>query len=350
MMRILPKDNPYLIGHEKAEKLFLEAYRAGTLHHAFLIEGRLGIGKATFAYKIARFLLEERSGAENRQTLDVSPTSSAFLQISNGAHPNFKAIEKDYIETDKKKIIKAIKDGEPLDEATLQNLKKSSVIKIDDVREIRSFFSKKSFNGSWRVVLIDSADDLNPASANALLKVLEEPPAKSMILLVCNNPNTLLATIKSRCLRLSLEPLSEENVATLLRRYAPELSNHDVEGLAKISGGSIGDALNYAQNNGLARYEKMQSVFGAGTRFDLKTALDLANIGAADDEVFELMISLMSQFVYQMALDGQEKSKFAEIYAHILRLKNEVIALNMDKRQALLNTFYLIAKEVSNAC
>ncbi len=347
MSFIYPKDNTYLIGHERAEKLFLDSFKNKTLHHAFLIDGIRGIGKATFAYKIARFLLTaDEKKADEYTSLNVSDTHPVFVQISNNSHPNFKLIERGYTETDKKKIIKAIKDGEPMADDDLQNLKKSSVIKVDEVREINQFLSKKSFDGSWRVVLIDSIDDLNSASSNAILKILEEPPAKSILLLVSHNPNKLLPTIRSRCCKLHLEPLSEANVATLLRRYMPELSEKEVKGLASISQGSIGQALNYALNDGLEIYEGLQAVFCSGERFDLSSALKLVSAAANDENIWQLTIDLILKFLSDMVKSGERVTDLFGLYNDVIKQNQEVLNLNMDKRQAMLNMFYTIAKVI----
>lgn len=347
MEYIYPKDNTYLIGHEKAEKFFLSSFNNKTLHHAFLIDGIKGIGKATFAYKIARFLLTADE-AKKYTSLNVSENDPVFVQVSNNSHPNFKLIERGYTETDKKKIIKAIKDGEPIGDDELQNLKKSSVIKVDEVREINQFLSKKSFDGSWRVVLVDSVDDLNQAGSNAILKILEEPPAKTVLLLISHNVNKLLPTIRSRCCKFHLEPLTEANVATLLRRYVPELSEKEVKGLASISQGSIGQALNYASNSGLEIYEGLQSVFCAGERFDLSDALKLISTAVADENTWQLTIDLILKFLSDMIKSGDKVSELFGLYNDVVKQNQEVLNLNMDKRQTMLNMFYMIAKAMSN--
>ena len=177
--RIFPQENSYLIGHDKEVELFLSAYNSGTLHHGWLITGDEGIGKATFAYKIARFLLSAEQGKKYK-SLDVDVNGTVFAQVSQRSHPDFKVLERDYTDTDKKKLIKAISQGEEVDEEMKQGLKRSAVIKVEDVRDVVSFLMKKSFNDNWRVVIVDSADDLNVSSANALLKILEEPPLKSI--------------------------------------------------------------------------------------------------------------------------------------------------------------------------
>ena len=349
MAYISPKDNSYLIGHEKAEKLFLDCVKRNTLHHAFLIDGMKGIGKATFAYKIARFLLAtNESDYLKCVSLNILETNPVFSQISGGSHPNFKLIERGYTETDKKKVIKAIRDGEPMDEDDLQSLKRSAVIKVDEIREINQFLSKKSFGGSWRVVLIDSVDDLNTASANAILKILEEPPEKSVLLLISHNPSKLLPTIRSRCSRLHLDVLSTEMVATLLRRYLPELSEKKVVDLAKISQGSIGRALDYAHYDALNIYEIIKSVFCSAERFDLSQGLELANLAASDENIWEIVINLMLQFISEMVKSGEHVDELFALYTDILKQNQDVIALNMDKRQAIIHICHLVTKAVSN--
>ena len=177
-----------------------------------MISGERGIGKATFAYKFARFLLDPN---RSEKTLNTSPDSQSNRLVSSNSHPDLKVIERDYIETDRKKVLKAIKDGEAMSESELQNLKKSAFIRIDDVRTINDFMAKKSSQDGWRVVIVDSIDDMNAAAANALLKILEEPPAKSVIMLISHNVGKLLPTIKSRCSKLVLRPLDENNPSSL---------------------------------------------------------------------------------------------------------------------------------------
>ena len=227
---VSPKNNPYLIGHREAEQMFLTAWQNNSLHNSWLISGIEGIGKATLAYKFARFLLSADESRKFEYTsLDVSPDSTVFRLISQNSHPDLKIIERDYTETDRKKILKSIKDGEKMSDEELKSLKKSAFIRVDDVRTINEFMSKRSSNDGWRIVIIDSIDDMNPSSANAVLKILEEPPHKALMLLISHNPNRLLPTIKSRCAKLDLKPLSDSDLASLLRRYRPELPETKVK-------------------------------------------------------------------------------------------------------------------------
>ncbi len=338
MSEIQPHNNPYLIGHKEAEQIFLNAWKNSGLHNSWIISGISGIGKATFAYRIARFLLSaDESKKQSYTSLEVAENSPAFRLIANRAHPDLKIIERDFIDTDKKKIIKAIKEGEALDDEALQELKKSSVIKVDEVRTINEFLSKKSFDGNWRIVIIDSVDDLNVNGANAVLKVLEEPPAKSLLLLISHNPNKLLPTIKSRCAKLNLQPLSEAEVASLLRRYNPELSEAAVQGIAKISAGSIGHGLRYAEYGGLDMYKTLESLFYAGKNFDLSQALDFSEKVAKDEELWNLAVELIEHFFIENIKGGEKVEQLSQALQKTRGWLRDVINLNMDKKQVMFN-------------
>lgn len=333
--RVEPHSNPYLIGHDKEIELFLNAYNSGALHHGWLITGDEGIGKATLAYKIARFLLSAEVG-KKYTSLDVAPDSPVFAQVAQKSHPDFKVLERDFIETDKKKLLKAIKQGDVVDDDMLGGLKRSSVIKVEDVRDVVSFLMKKSFNDNWRVVIVDSADDLNVSSANALLKILEEPPLKSILLLVSHNPARLLPTIRSRCARLALSPLETAEVASLLRRYMPELSEKEVQGLAAISGGSIGRALIYAENDALSMYENIQKICYAGAKADGALLVELAENAARDEDSWALFSELLCRFMRSYFLDVVDKQAFYPIYQNVIKVLDDVGRLNMDKKLAAL--------------
>jgi DNA polymerase-3 subunit delta' len=333
--RVYPAENPYLIGHDDEVNLFLSAYNSGSLHHGWLITGDEGIGKATLAYKIARFLLSAEDG-KKYQSLDIDVNGPVFAQVLQRSHPDFKVLERDYTETDKKKLIKAINAGEEVDEEMKQGLKRSSVIKVEDVRDVVSFLMKKSFNDNWRVVIVDSTDDLNTSSANALLKVLEEPPLKSILLLISHNPGRLLPTIRSRCARLSLKPLKNEEVASLLRRYMPDLKEAEVQKLAKLSGGSIGRAMRYAENDALDMYEKIQKVCYAGAKCDGEVLLALAENAAADEDCWALFCELICRFAREALPEAKEPREFYNAYEEMLKVLNDVERLNMDKKQAAL--------------
>ena len=331
---VTPQNNFFLLGQEEAEKAFLDAYNNGTLHNSWLISGEKGVGKATFAYKVARFLLDNQHG---RNSLNTSPDSPSNRLITGGAHPDLKVIERDYIEADRKKIIKSIKEGEAMSESERQNLKKSAFIRIDDVRTINDFMAKKSSHDGWRVVIIDSIDDMNTQAANALLKILEEPPAQSIIMLISHNVGRLLPTIKSRCTKLVLKPLPENIVTSLLRRYRPELSETEIKGIAHIASGSIGKALNYADGNVLKVYNGLQNLVFAGTKFKIEDMLDWVNAAVSDDEHYDLARELVLKFCSDnIAGCGNVEDMFSA-WEDAMRCFRLVDSLNMDRKQALIN-------------
>lgn len=348
MEEILPQENPYLCGHEDQQQMLLNAWKSGKLHNSWLISGPQGVGKATLAYRFARFLLSAREDQkESYVSLDVGPQTPAFKLIAQNAHPNLKIFEKDFIKTDKEKIIKAIKDGDPLGEDELKKLKKSNVIKVDEVRTINEFLSKKSFDGDWRVVIIDSIDDLNTASANAILKILEEPPAKSILLLISHQPNKLLPTIRSRCAKLNLEPLELFQTESLLRRYAPELSEAEVKGIAAISSGSIGKALKYAQGNGLSLYRTMENLFFARASFDVSKAVEFAEEVSKNEDVWSLTQELIFKFLSDMIKSGTCVEALYSAMEKIQHMYLETTALNMDKKLAMINMIRIVCEALS---
>ena len=338
---ITPQNNFFLLGQEEAEKVFCDAYNNGTLHNSWLISGEKGIGKATFAYRVARFLLDNQRGDNG---LSTSPDSPSNRLITSGSHPDLKVIERDYIEADRKKIIKSIKEGEAMSESERQNLKKSAFIRIDDVRTINDFLSKKSSHDGWRVVIVDSIDDMNAASANALLKILEEPPSQSIIMLISHNVGRLLPTIKSRCVKLVLKPLSENTVTCLLRRYRPELSEAEIKGIARIASGSIGKALNYADGNVLKVYESLKNLVFAGSGFKTENMLNWVNEAVSSDESYNLARELVLKFCSDNIVGCRHIEDMFSVWENAMLCFRQVDALNMDRRQALINILGKLCK------
>lgn len=344
---IPPRNNSYLLGFETEEQFLLNSWKNNTLHNSWLISGIEGIGKATLAYKLARFILSADYQKKDQYTsLDVSENQSIFKLISNNSHPDMKIIERDFTETDRKKVIKAIKDGEPLNSNELNGLKKSSVIRIDDVRSINEFLSKRSSQDGWRVVLVDSIDDMNTASANAILKVLEEPPYKTLMLLISHNPNRLLPTIKSRCAKLNLKPLKENEVASLLRRYRSQLAEKEVKSLAALSSGSIGKAIAYADNEALKVYEKLQKIIYAKQNFTIAEVLEFCDAYSADEENYNLVQELILKFIAENVRQTKDLEEFVKSWEEAVKIFDETSSLNLDKKQALINIIVNLCKRI----
>src|SRR6478735_5441874 len=189
-----PRETRALFGHEAMEGELAQAFAGGRMHHAWLLAGREGIGKATLAYRLARHVLarpEERDPAG--QSLEVAPETPAARQIRALSHPGLLLLRRPY---------------------DMRSKRIAASIPVDEVRRLKSFLGLTAGEGSWRVVIVDAADELNLNAANALLKSLEEPPTRGLFLLVASEPSRLLPTVRSRCRRLELAPLSGEALRT----------------------------------------------------------------------------------------------------------------------------------------
>ena len=344
---IEPRTNTYLLGHDEEEQIFLNAWKNRTLHNSWLLCGIEGIGKATLAFRFARFLLAvDEEQCHKYRSLDVSVDSQVYKLVANASHPDLKVIERDFTETDKKKVLKAIKEGERLSNDELKSLKKSAIIKVDDVRTINEFLAKKSSNDGWRVVIVDSIDDLNNAGANAILKILEEPPVKTIIMLISHNPNRLLPTIRSRCAKMNLKPLSTNEVTSLLRRYRPELSEKVVKGLAELSSGSIGKAIRYADNAALSSYEDLCKIIYAKNKYKLTDLLSFCDAAVADEDSYNLVQELILKFVAENVRGCENVEELAEMWEKAVKIFDETSRLNLDKKQALINIISGICKVI----
>lgn len=226
-----PRERDELLGHGEAEQHVLALFNAKKLPHAWLISGEKGIGKATFAYRVARFLLTPQDTAGGLfgdalppESLRVGPEKETFKRIAAGSHSDLLVLE-----------------GED--------------IKVDETRKVGSFLSMTPAESDWRVVIIDSADAMNRNAANALLKVLEEPPARAILLLVSHNPGSLLPTIRSRCRVLGLKPLSEKHFSEVFSVLLPEIGTDEKHALSILAGGSVGVALEMHEQQALPLYQ-----------------------------------------------------------------------------------------------
>ena len=340
-----PRDNPYLIGHEEAENFFLQCWKNNSLHNSWLISGIEGIGKASLGYRLARFILEADENKKNSyDKLEISPSSTTFRLISNNAHPDFKVIERDYTDTDRKKVLKAIKEGEQLSKEELDELKRSAFIRVDDVRTVNEFLAKRSSSDGWRVVLIDSVDDMNNAAAIAILIILEEPPHKALMLLISHNPGRLLPTIRSRCAKLELKPLKDAEVASLLRRYRPQLSESNVKKIVSIASGSIGKALSYVDNDAGNIYDSLCALNAAGKSAKISDILDFCANAVNDEDSYELHKELILKFLSEKIKSGIKITETADTWEYAIKTFSETEGLNLDKKQALINIINHICK------
>jgi DNA polymerase-3 subunit delta' len=195
-----PRNTFQLFGHEQAESEFLEAFRAGRMPQAWIIGGPPGIGKGTLAWRMARFVAAHPDSTspavQQAKNLAVDPGHPAARKISALAYGDLALLRREWVE---------------------KNKKFATRITVDDVRRALHKFEQAAGEGGWRMALIDSADDLNVSSANALLKLIEEPPPRSLFLLVAHQPGRLLPTIRSRCRMLMLQPLETPALSAAVR-------------------------------------------------------------------------------------------------------------------------------------
>ena len=231
-----PRTNTRLIGHEAAEATLMHDFESGKLAHGWLISGPRGIGKATLAYRFARTLLAGEHAA------DMHDEHPIFKRIVAGSHTDLLVVEQIY---DEKKEEKARE------------------ISVDQAREIAQFLSLTPGESQWRVVIIDSVDALGTSGANAILKILEEPPPQTVLLLISHNPSRLLPTIRSRCRSLKLKSLEKSQFTSVMRHISPSLDSTEIRALAQLSAMSPGVALELHAQAALEIYEKILDIMSA---------------------------------------------------------------------------------------
>lgn len=275
-----PRHAGAVIGHDRAAQDFLASADAQRLHHAWLITGPRGTGKATLGWALARWLLADGGAG----SLTVPPDDPVARRVSALSEPRLHLVRRGF--DDKTGRLKA-------------------EIGVDDIRALLSFFHMSAAEGGRRVAIVDAADEMNGAAANALLKMLEEPPKGGVILLIAHQPARLLPTIRSRCRELRLAPLSPDDMAQVLAMQGVDA---DAPALAALSGGSVGEALRLVGQDGLKVYAKLVDLFATLPRFDRQKARDWAEAAAgratADGDPFDLRITLMDLFLTRLARAG----------------------------------------------
>jgi DNA polymerase-3 subunit delta' len=289
-----PRHSAALYGQQAAEAAFLDAYREGKLHHAWLITGPRGVGKATLAWRIARFLLTAPEPAD--AGLFGAPEPPATLE-SDPEHPVARRIA-------------ALTEGRLFllrRGSTDKGDRLSADLRVGEVRKLQNFFAMSATEGGRRVVIVDTVDEMTDQAANALLKMLEEPPRDAVLLLISHQPARLLPTIRSRCRVLRCAPLGPGD---LTRALAPlglgESASGNADGLAILAGGSVGAALRIAELDGLQSYAALIGLFDGAPGIDRPAALRLADsvAGPGNDARFGLLVTLVDIFLSRLARTG----------------------------------------------
>ncbi len=340
-----PWANEELVGHDETERRLAGLVANERIAGAWIIGGKAGIGKATLAWRLARHLLcspgEDLFG-EPPAALDFNASDPAAAWISARSHGDVLGIELTVGERGKRR----------------------REVVVDDVRRIRPFFARTAGNDGWRVAIIDDADLMNASAANAALKVIEEPPRRAVVLLVSATPSSLLATIRSRCRKLSLSPLLNEQVELLLERFLPDLPVEQRDSLARLSGGSPGRALLLAEKDGLALYREMIGLVATAPDIDPAALHRLAErLGRPGGEAaWHLAFDFLTNWSAAMirkAATGRDTTpvlpeeteamariagdpaleRWIAVWEKVAHLRRTVQSLNLDRRQSILSVF-----------
>ena len=344
-----PRDNPELYGQDAALGGLGRALASGRLAHGWLLTGPPGIGKATLAFRFARALLAGPDAVDAR--LSMRPDHPVFRQVAQGAHPDLRVLE---VERDPR-------TGRMRSETT-----------VDAVRAATASLQMTASAGGYRVAVIDGAETLNRNAANALLKTLEEPPARSVLLLVSHRPGALAATIRSRCAKLRLSPLADHVVESALARMMPDLQPAERHALTLLARGSIGRAMALAEGNQLGAYQRLVAVLAAAPADHLvldelsgelartaepggiTAALTLlqevlgrvlaAGLGRLGPPLFPDEAHQLAQLAARRPLD-----RWATLWEKVARLAAAVDALNLERSHALMQMLTLLAPDADRA-
>ncbi|QLF70476.1 DNA polymerase III subunit delta' [Peteryoungia desertarenae] len=321
---IAPALNRKLFGHDEAEAFLARSYQSGKGHHALLIEGPEGVGKATLAFRFANHVLRHPDPSSAPLTIsDPDPDHPVTRQIASGASHNLLHLSR------------------PVDE---KSGRIKQAITVDEVRRAGHFFSQTSGTGNWRIVIIDPADDLNRNAANAILKILEEPPKRAMFLVLSHAPGKLLPTIRSRCLPLRLHQLGNDAMVKALLQLGLSVQGDAGEGVLGFAKGSVSRALklvNYGGADILAAFDEMLAAHGSGQRrmmFKIADALSAKDSDVAFGFFAEHLGDHLAVLARSRAIEGDLGS--AERYARLTSEINEKLrianAYNLDRKQTVL--------------
>jgi DNA polymerase-3 subunit delta' len=313
---IEPRANPFFLGHFNSVAALYTAANSGRLHHGWLIGGPPGIGKATLAFRFARWLLAGGQASD----LAVEPQNPVAHRVAAGTHPDLFTVERQL--NDKGKL--------------------QTIINVETVRAVKHFVHLTASEGGWRAIIVDGAEDMNASAANALLKVLEEPPPKTILLLVTAAPGSLRPTILSRCQQLPLAALSETEVDRLLERYAPHLTPAARDRLVRLSEGSIGVALALAGSGGIAIADLVDEALAAPvTPGRAQSIAEIVTKAAEAGDHFDLFFGLLRRGIAATTRASARAGTVSlaprvTLWQELGRMEREVQTLNLDKRAAVI--------------
>lgn len=328
-----PRETVALFGHEDAEATLLAAYRSGRIPHAWLIGGANGIGKATLAYRMARFVLanpnSSATGVQTADSLQVDASHPVARQIAGGSHGGLLTLERT-----------------ANDKGVLR-----TVITVDETRETISFFGSTAAAEGWRVCIVDTVDELNANASNALLKVLEEPPERSLFLLISHAPARILPTIQSRCRKLLLRPLSVDHVSRAAAESAAlDAGDGSLREAAEASEGSVARALMLIAGDALGLHQRTAALLATLPHVDPKALHALGDaLGNNDRTAIAAFVDTIDRWMSERlrAPDANANlprlARLAEVWEKINRAARDTESYNLERKPLVFSVFGLLA-------
>ncbi|MBI2253801.1 MAG: DNA polymerase III subunit delta' [Proteobacteria bacterium] len=364
-----PEATPYLVGHHGAEDSFLRAYQSGRMPHAWLITGPRGIGKATLAFRMTRFLLSHGLMAPTAEPAGAGlfgdePAPAAAPELADldipVDHPIFRRV-RELSHSDLRVLRRTVNE---------KTGKLRAEITIDEVRGAIDFLHMTPGESHWRVLVVDSADELNRNAANALLKILEEPRPRTVILLTSHAPGRLLPTIRSRCRKLALEPLPTEAVIAELKRHGVDLGSTELALCTALAEGSVGRAIEFgSDSSGLDLFQSMAQLLSTWPNYDPNILHRLGDklAGKGGEGQFEIAVSLLdwwlTRFIRWSAVQDPQMPEvfpgesglmrrlmgaasldhWLQSWEKVTRLFARVASANLDRKQAWVTAWLVLA-------
>jgi len=329
-----PRETYDLFGHREAEAALLESYRSGRIPHAWLIGGPQGIGKATLAYRMARFVLNHRdplaAEVQRATNLRVDPSDPVARRIAAGAHGGLLVLQRS---ANEKGVMR-------------------TVITVDETRETITFFGSTAAAEGWRVCIVDTVDELNPNAANALLKILEEPPRQSLFLLVSHAPGRVLPTILSRCRRLTLRPLATTDVVGAASQVTGlGRDDQSLQEAAEAAEGSISRALTLLGGDGVKLHQRTTALLASLPRVDPRELHALGDALSGNDKVaLATFVDSIERWVGTRLrasdpnADLPRLARLAEVWEKISRAARDTAEYNLERKPLIFSVFGMLAE------